>query len=1136
MKTFTGGQSNLPTQLNASTDFVVFQTPSPASLVAAVELILERELRDLWNDQFQESEQTADGKESVRYLRAFEYHPSTPSWCKFSIDDMRVMAKRAKIDFKSAPDAARKLRTLPIEAQKVALHTLDDVYREVLEHSNLPSVKWRLSTSKLLAEQISNGCSLQDLIQQVVAGPCEWQLPIDVAKDGRKQLILKAVRIIAYYCATGYVLAPANRTLVTKRINSLASEVFAEEFIADLSGQRKALAEELLADSLLAYSSETARKARVHIINFVASTDASTIGDLSTELMDEFATCCVDKARAKNRNNMLRAIRRVAKVVVRVAISKYPLWSISYVSIGSIKRPRQRGKQFVWAKKHEYLTQWIEAATKYVETIPGQVTQIVASINDLLEFFVQRSAKGLDVPRSIQELRSEHFLNEELNGSFTLFDSIESLKSKKSGDDSEKDLGATGRTRRCKSIHNFLEWLVRKTPGSSNLMAMEDFRFTGRLNKGRTSRIALDDPIVGALKDSIVRFTKDSKGEITGVDFPLITAAGDTVEAFDKKEEKWVTVEWPGRSVLLYLLLCIPVRTFQARWCDSGVNDARVYDEQTDSFIDNYLFCDGITATKNGILREIVDEATGEKFLGLWMNTNKTQLSRGVSGYEIPWISPEITFLVCYVRDWYLRYHVAGAIPYNTPIKFHQGERKEISARTSAKFPSFAPLFRDIRQISATPPYGSVISYGRLRDFYLQALGAADSLLSKSGRLPRRLVEWALDENGEKVPRVALVDLHTLRVTGITALLDRGVPADIVAEFVAGHATTLMTLYYRNSGPASLRSILRQAQDRFVESQFDSSGYFRVLTDADYAEEALISNDEEGAPDLASLYRQSSETGIYQLTDGGSGICPGTSCSEGAWDEGQQRAIPVEGGDGACGNCRFWRTGRIFLNGQVARMNELMYEIHNLTLIVKADRVAVRKKRGELEAAEADNRVKVELHQHESRLKPLEGTLSAKLRDWAGRYRKLIKSSKMQVPKPPGQTEVANTDELAASAKETSPYVLAHWLCVQAEQSPELGVHPGAQVDLEYAIAKICDRNRLPNFLLKVSRETRLEVANQFIEFLVASEDLVGASPAEIDALFEGDKDLRSQSVGLLLSRMEEVVSRHRIDQLAVAE
>jgi hypothetical protein len=345
-----------------------------------------------------------------------------------------------------------------------------------------------------------------------------------------------------------------------------------------------------------------------------------------------------------------------------------------------------------------------------------------------------------------------------------------------------------------------------------------------------------------------------------------------------------------------------------------------------------------------------------------------------------------------------------------------------------------------------------------------------------------------------------------------------------------------MTLYYRNGGPASLREILKKAQSEFIGSQFDGEGHLRLLQDPDYAEEALLSNAEDGAPDLTALYRQSSKTGIYQLTDGGSGLCPGTSCSEGAWDEGLRRAVPVEGGDGACGNCRFWRTGRIFMNGQVARMNELMYEIHKLTLTVKSDRSAVRKKRAALEAAQSDNRIKVELHQHESRLKTLEGALSAKLRDWAGRYQKLMLSNKMQPLNPGESRAITKTDELMAEVKETSPYVLAHWLCLQAEHSPELGVHPTAQVDLEYAIAKICDRNRLPNFLLRVSKDTRLQVANKFVEFLVASEDLIGASCSDIDSLFEGEQDLKSRSITLLLSRMEEVLLRQKKDSPVVIE
>lgn len=611
MKTFIGEQTKSPVRLNTSENFVILENPTAEYLLGTVEKILTREIRELWDEQFQESQKLDEASDSKTFLCAFELYADGKS--KFCADDIRVLARCAKIEYKSTSQVINQLCNLPIERQIRVLHSLDEIHRDVLVRSRLRTVNWRISTSEILSEQISRGCSLQDLLTQLESGVDDWKLPIAVGEDRRDHVIMIAARIVAHCCAVGYVFAPASRLVVSGQVTSKLTETYVEEFLASLLSQRKLLTDELLRDSLLAYGHETARKARVHIANFVACNDATQIGDFSSELLSTFADCYVRKAVGPNRSNSLKEIRRVTKVVIRLCIKKYPLWPISHASPGVIKEPRQRGKQFVWAKKHEYLTDWIALASKYVDSIPGQVTHVIASINDFLEFIVKRSSKGLDTPRTIWDLRPEHFLAQEEPQELTLFDYVEALKSKKPGLDAKADLGAAGRTRRCKCIHNFLNWIVKKTPGSSNPMSMDDFRFTGKLNKGRTSRIALDDSIIGALKHSIVRFERDKTGKITNIEFPLSEAAGDIVEAFDKTEGRWVKVVWPGRAVLLYLLLCVPIRTFQARWCDSGVNDVKIYDIDSGSFIRNPDAISAITSGQDGILREITDEATAVK-------------------------------------------------------------------------------------------------------------------------------------------------------------------------------------------------------------------------------------------------------------------------------------------------------------------------------------------------------------------------------------------------------------------------------------------------------------------------------------------------------------------------------------------
>lgn len=87
------------------------------------------------------------------------------------------------------------------------------------------------------------------------------------------------------------------------------------------------------------------------------------------------------------------------------------------------------------------------------------------------------------------------------------------------------------------------------------------------------------------------------------------------------------------------------------------------------------------------------------------------------------------------------------------------------------------PLFRDPNARRAGQP----IAAARLASFYTRALAEVQERIKRKHGHELRLVE-----RGEDGELKWLVDLHSLRVSGITALIESGVPLEVVSQFVAG--------------------------------------------------------------------------------------------------------------------------------------------------------------------------------------------------------------------------------------------------------------------------------------------------------------------------------------------------------------
>lgn len=400
-------------------------------------------------------------------------------------------------------------------------------------------------------------------------------------------------------------------------------------------------------------------------------------------------------------------------------------------------------------------------------------------------------------------------------------------------------------------------------------------------------------------------------------DYALSRSCSAHQRAALNSEGQYENTWFPGFAVIVELLLQLPLRGFQARFLDSGEGDELIvgHPEAWD-MVPNVLE----TATKGrreGLFYTF-EAKDGRSTLGIHVNTNKTAVDR-VSGYEIAWCSDELRAALMMVRDWQVEHN-----PVARPIvcmEKHEFESTQNPGVLEALKTTYA-LFRD-----PADPRGWPISRDKLFDYWSLLLATAEDELTAQGQKVRLTVAKEVSKGPNKKPvvkRQAAYDIHTLRVSGISALIEAGMPPDLVQE-VAGHATVVMTLYYNKIKASRLNQTLSDVLDNMSTNLNSIDG----IGEADFERlsEFLVNNrDPEDAVGLSLLSERMGhgdgavETMIH-------GVCPGGECSTGGEFLNQAVGYAPVPRPLACSLCRYRLTGPMFLPGLVLNANRLMHEL-----------------------------------------------------------------------------------------------------------------------------------------------------------------------------------------------------------------
>lgn len=442
----------------------------------------------------------------------------------------------------------------------------------------------------------------------------------------------------------------------------------------------------------------------------------------------------------------------------------------------------------------------------------------------------------------------------------------------------------------------------------------------------------------------------------------------DSFESFNVNSGTTERVASPSRCAALALLLCLPFRGKQVRWLDRGLMDSMRWDQEQGKMMPNmhplvgFRYADGQTheiryGRPTGVIQFMSDAISVENEpIGIYVNTNKTAMWNPESrrGYEVPWpmlnksnaersdstswIDRPYDIIFAQLA-WMDKHH-----PMPIPVSFadSSAERQRIHERHLDKIPAFCPLFADLSERSYrndaehTAIYLPV-STGKISRLFNALCLETERRFAKEGRS----ISITRPDKSDSAyqGRSATFDIHSLRVSGISRLLELGIPVSIVQEFIVGHATAVMTLYYQKTFSTAARQEIAAALERDGHS-VDWRNYREPLS----KRPALWVNGRWGKHQVAG---QLEDFACWKAVPGG--ICPvgGLGCDEGGIldDEvavGREVFIPVVGG---CGNCRFFSTGPAFLIQQSQALNEIMLELrlhgkHRAVLVDKRSELA----------------------------------------------------------------------------------------------------------------------------------------------------------------------------------------------------
>lgn len=362
---------------------------------------------------------------------------------------------------------------------------------------------------------------------------------------------------------------------------------------------------------------------------------------------------------------------------------------------------------------------------------------------------------------------------------------------------------------------------------------------------------------------------------------------------------EYENVFWPAEPIAVDSILNSGMRNISGRWIDSGEGDEMRLDRESMRMIPNNH--PAATPGRQECFLQLVNlpAPANRKIIGQKVGINKTG-----KPFVIPWADPAVVDGFYRMLALQTKYN-----PIETAVKPIKSRTREITRSNPELFPDIYPLFRDPDSVE-----DKAVSDTKILAYWKDLLRHCQSDVNELLGYEYPLIT----DDG------LVFDIHALRVTMVTHLLDAGISPDIVRDLV-GHATCMMTWHYNGMRSAKMNVAIQEAMNRRAEAHDKLAARDEDAIEQ-YAAEAVVPDfvKHHVGTDMLRNYAHHSALPPFEIFL--HGVCPGGSCATGGEKGSGERFQPVWR-ERACSGCRYRVTGPRFKAGIQNKINNLMAEL-----------------------------------------------------------------------------------------------------------------------------------------------------------------------------------------------------------------
>jgi hypothetical protein len=539
---------------------------------------------------------------------------------------------------------------------------------------------------------------------------------------------------------------------------------------------------------------------------------------------------------------------------------------------------------------------------------------------------------------------------------------------------------------------------------------------------------------------------------------------------------------WPALPTIVELHLTTGARNASVLWADSGEGD------EAEVLLDGTTVPNSLpTATRHRQAGFLTSVPTPDgPLLGMTYAVAKT------GAHTVPWVDETTARLFSDMRTWQIRYN-----PRRSPVLATRDPLMQKYA-DEALIGDVYPVFRDPDSRQSYPPTAETV-----RSYWSKLLARAQETANgrlKGGGAPVGMSSKPVslvDEEGK-----ARFDLHSIRVTVVTNLIENGV-SPLVVQMLVGHRSLLMTYHYVAVDNARVLAALRDghraiqakaaAAVKNLEGNWDRDRFAGIVGGVtNHRGEA------EAATQLFETQMTSRDGAAYEVF--AHGICPGGECrSGGPMHKNVHQPVFRPR---ACSRCRFRITGPAFLPGLVHRLNALMAELVQLT--------------------ETDKRLNAQIQQVEDRggdVSQLEAVsrrhreMSEEIwSEWAAEQATIANVQTMLANQPTANALVTGLDPQSFRLQTEQVHVLSLLHEVVSESDLIAGatieVPAGIRERRDQMLLDIARQNGADQYLYRLPGDVREKAMARFGDLLLGGGGPGSRDPGFIDRLLDGTEQI----------------------------